>query len=422
MLTLNIFPSAPPSTDEYELQNQRISTRLFIIIFFILLAVILLYTSLIRVAKTISVEKPTFMEYINLNSTYSQTLTCPCSKISINYGKFLYVNYTLHQVCSSIFVDREWIKILGYSTTTEFFRENFRWTGTYAFQALRGFCVLINQTISNRSIEFNSNQYISASIVPKALLESEIKSVMDQFRSSLTNNFLLFLRTVQDITHANALFSALQNNYFVVVANLGQNGIITSNESYNDCNCVTSSACIAPSFISIDPDSSSSFHITNFYRGCSVIQALLQSTLECFYDQQCIDDLQDQLSWSMPVTALNKSLPSIYLINSTIKELLDNLMIEQWNVSSIFEHYYNECQPIKCIHTFETNNGIIYIVTTLFGIVGGLVTVLKFIVPWSVKLVRKRRGRQQQQPITGKFKLMISLTLFDLLPGYESPS
>jgi hypothetical protein len=124
----------------------------------------------------------------------------------------------------------------------------------------------------------------------------------------------------------------------------------------------------------------------------------------------------------MPVTALNKSLPSIYLINSTIKELLDNLMIEQWNVSSIFEHYYNECQPIKCIHTFETNNGIIYIVTTLFGIVGGLVTVLKFIVPWSVKLVRKRRGRQQQQPITGKFKLMISLTLFDLLPGYESPS
>jgi hypothetical protein len=107
--------------------------------------------------------------------------------------------------------------------------------------------------------------------------------------------------------------------------------------------------------------------------------------------------------------ALNESLSSVYFKNSTIKELLDNLMIEQWNFFSIFENYYNQCQPIKCIYTFETNNDMIYIVTTLFGIVGGLITVLKFIVPRLVKLVRKRE-EQQQQPIIGKIKLMISLT------------
>jgi hypothetical protein len=117
-----------------------------------------------------------------------------------------------------------------------------------------------------------------------------------------------------------------------------------------------------------------------------------------------MDDLQGEIpSNSMViVTALNESLPSVYLKNSTIKELLDNLMIEQWNFLSIFEKYYNQCKPIKCIYTFETNNDIIYIVTILSGIVGGLNTVLIFIVPRLVKLVRRRR--EQQQPIIGKVR------------------
>jgi hypothetical protein len=104
----------------------------------------------------------------------------------------------------------------------------------------------------------------------------------------------------------------------------------------------------------------------------------------------------------MNVTALDPSLSSVYFMNSTIKELVENLMIEQWNFSSNFESYYNERQPVRCTYIFETNNDVIYIATTLFGIAGGLVTVLKFIVPRLIKLVRKKK--QQRQPITGKIK------------------
>jgi hypothetical protein len=314
----------------------------------------------------------------------------------------------LHQVCSSIFVDHLWIEYLGYDVKTEFLRERVPWAGPYGFQALRAFCVLINQTISNRSIEFNSNQYVSASLVSKPIFESETKLAMDHFRSSLTNNFLLFMTMIQDTTHANALFSALQNNY---VVNADVKGLISVDiANYNGCNCLNTSTCIVPSFTDVFRNSLL-FNMTNFYTGCNVIQSLLQSTLECFYDQQCINNLQGPI-WSssaINMIALNESLSSVYFKNSTIKELLDNLMIEQWNFFSIFENYYNQCQPIKCIYTFETNNDMIYIVTTLFGIVGGLITVLKFIVPRLVKLVRKRE-EQQQQPIIGKIKLMISLT------------
>jgi hypothetical protein len=208
---------------------------------------------------------------------------------------------------------------------------------------------------------------------------------------------------IRNIIQANALLSALQTNYYIHSekayddADIGQIG-------YDDCYCSSSSACI--SLLSIDayPNSTSLFHLPHFYRGCYVVEALLQSTLECFYDKQCVDKLTSYFSpsSSMNVTVLDASLPSMYSNDSTIEKLVDNLMIEQWNISSSFENYYNECQPIQCTYTTKTNNDMIYIVTTLFGITGGLITVLKFIVPQLVKFVRKKR--QQQQPITGKIK------------------
>jgi hypothetical protein len=62
-------------------------------------------------------------------------------------------------------------------------------------------------------------------------------------------------------------------------------------------------------------------------------------------------------------------------------------MIEQWNTSTIYEQYYNECQPKECTHTFETTNDAIYIFTTLFAIAGGLTTALELIMPRLVKVI-----------------------------------
>jgi hypothetical protein len=52
---------------------------------------------------------------------------------------------------------------------------------------------------------------------PICSFELETKLLINQFRSSLTNNFLLFLAMIQDTTQANALFSALQSNYYLYV-------------------------------------------------------------------------------------------------------------------------------------------------------------------------------------------------------------
>jgi hypothetical protein len=161
--TLNVFPSIPPSTDEHLLQNERTSTRMFIVLLTLSLTILLLYTSLINVTQTVSVKTNTMAQYLQLYSTYPQTLTCPCTQISINYGAFLDVQYTFHQVCSSVFVDEYWINYLytSYGSNTVY-PDDFRSTGFLTFQGLSALCGLVNQTISNSLTQFYSNQYISA--------------------------------------------------------------------------------------------------------------------------------------------------------------------------------------------------------------------------------------------------------------------
>ena len=396
----NLFPSIPPSTDEHQLQNERISSRLFIVLFISSLFILLLYTSLVNVTQTVTIKAPTITQYSQLYSRFPQTLTCPCSTISINYDTFLHVNYTLHQVCNSVFVTQPWISYLSTSHGGRpLYTEDFRWTSTSAFQGLSAFCELIDQTISYRLMQFYLTQYVSASVTSLQVFDLETKVLISQFISSTTNEFLLLLSTIRSTTQTNGLYSARQTNYGLYA--LGPNSsIITYALSYGNCNCGSSAACAYGSNIYDSPNTTILFSVPGIYTGCYVVESLLQSDLRCFYNQTCINNLQSYLYpyLSMNVTSLDKSLLVRFFDNSTVQEFLDKLMVEEWKKSIIYEDYYNKCQPSQCTYTHQTKNSAIYIVTTVVGLIGGLLTVLKLTVPRLVKLVafciRKWRGRR----------------------------
>jgi hypothetical protein len=265
---------------------------------------------------------------------------------------------------------------------------DFRITSSYAFQALAMFCDLINKTISDSFIRFYSTEYVSGSITPVQLFESQVQSFIDQFRSLTTNSFLLSLSMNRETAQNNALFSGRLTNYRLLQSDDG--GIIVQRKGYSGCYCDSSSTCIYRCAIYNDTNDILLFVVPGFYTGCYVIESLLQSNLKCFYNQTCINRLQDYFSLSnssINVTALDPSLPSQYFPNSTIKQLIDNLMIEEWNGTCMYDRYYNACQPTQCTYTVETKNAVIYIITTLIGVVGGLMTILELIVPRLIKFI-----------------------------------
>ncbi|CAF4314788.1 unnamed protein product, partial [Adineta steineri] len=106
----NLFPSIPPSTNESDLRNQQLSTRLFLISLILIMAILITYNASINVTKTVTIDKPTLTQYLDLYSTHSEVLTCPCTTISIGYEKFVQIQYTLHQVCNSTFVNNRYIE------------------------------------------------------------------------------------------------------------------------------------------------------------------------------------------------------------------------------------------------------------------------------------------------------------------------
>jgi hypothetical protein len=334
------------------------------------------------------------IQYLQLYSTYPQTLSCPCTQISINYKTFLDIQYTFHQVCDSVFVTEDWIAYL--STTYQNGNASdldFRWQSSSIFEALNAFCGLINQTISNRLTQFYSSQYVGASVVPSQVFDSQANSSISEFILSTTNDFLLSLSTIRDTTQSNALFSGEGTNYEQYTPG-GYGYTYAYALSYGDCSCSLSAACIEQSSI-LKSSGKVSFSVPGFYEGCYIIESLLQSDLRCFYNQTCINKLLSYYktvpSMNITVTALDKKLLVQFLENSTIQEVVDQLMVEQWNKSIMYDQYYNACQPIKCAYTHQTKNSIVYIVTTLIGLLGGLVTVLKLIVPRVVIFVRKKQ-------------------------------
>jgi uncharacterized protein YpmS len=116
----------------------------------------------------------------------------------------------------------------------------------------------------------------------------------------------------------------------------------------------------------------------------------------------------------MNISSLDPILSSRYNKSSTIQELVNQLMVENWNLSHVYESYYKECQPKKCTYTFVTKNDAIYIVTTILGLIGGLVTVLKLLIPQLVKFTPRlikiiRRCLRLSRVGTGKINRYVTL-------------
>jgi hypothetical protein len=128
------------------------------------------------------------------------------------------------------------------------------------------------------------------------------------------------------------------------------------------------------------------FLFVGIYVGCYLVEALLQSDLRCFYDDVCLSELINSLELSINSSSLSNS-NSIYEVNTTLQEIISNLMIEQWNNESSYEDYFNECQPDECSATYIHRGNVIFIITTMTGLIGGLTKVYKFCVPLLVNMI-----------------------------------
>jgi hypothetical protein len=228
-------------------------------------------------------------------------------------------------------ITEDWIDFLSQILTSGIIKlGDYRLNSIFIFHGLNAFCGLTSQTISNRLTQFYSSQYISASVIPSQIFESQANASVSQFISSTANDFSFSLSTIRDTTQSNALFSGMVSNYGFYTPG-GHGYTSTYVIWYGNCSCALSAECIDQSSVLEYPSGKVLFSVPGIYTGCYNIESLLQSDLRCFYNQSCINKILSYYTTvpSMNIAALNKTLLVHFLENSTIQEVVDELMVEQ---------------------------------------------------------------------------------------------
>ena len=156
------------------------------------------------------------------------------------------------------------------------------------------------------------------------------------------------------------------------------------------------------------------YKIPGYVVGCSSFDSLLLSTLECFYlDSECFSivlnyiekiyiwNVEDEDSqWFNVRPLIYNSNSSHFPPETSISEIVKNVMIEQWNVSFSYEDFYKTCAPNSCTYNeLVYSQSAIDIIVSLISMIGGLIVLLRLITPHIVKFFYRliSTANEQQQ-------------------------
>ncbi|CAF0887551.1 unnamed protein product [Adineta steineri] len=120
--------------------------------------------------------------------------------------------------------------------------------------------------------------------------------------------------------------------------------------------------------------------------------------LNVFFDQTCLQTIYN-LTYSISAYPFNaiamQSNSSRYNVTTSVQEIIDNLMIEEWNNETSFQFYYKQCNPYLCSYSYDIKGDISYVFAITFGLIGGLTTILKTIIPSIVLMIRRWRQKRK---------------------------
>ncbi len=415
---LNLFELETIRLENFDQHKAKLTTRIYIILFSILLTILITYSASQGQNRTITVRNPSQSDFITLLKQYPNTLTCPCQQITIPYESFLNITLEYHPICSSVFVSDDWINLLFDYNMSYYYPLDFRSLSLGQFQILSSLCSLSKEFLNKHNQDLLSDAFLSPIALSPNLLDEQTQSQSSFIRTSTSNAFLQLLQLIRGTTSANMLQNTLQTSTSRTLFPYTTGFLATllswnsfSGRNDTNCYCGFQSTCSSSfsgffNLSAYQPDSFGDYtssqsliaKVPGFVAGCYALESLFQSSLECFYDLQCLNFILNffpRHNNTSSITNLNRN-KTKYLIDTLVSTLVDNLFIEEWTINNSFSNYYSMCAPILCTYTFVQYANILYVVTQILGFYGGLVIVLRFCIPRIVIIFQRRRVQNNQ--------------------------
>jgi hypothetical protein len=300
-------------------------------------------------------------------------------------------------VCSSEFIHQSWTTLLyGFNNSINNYQKLDRPLLSRHLQILGWLCDEAQQLINNWMFAFDNDVIINTALYTRPALESTINSTISALTVSVLSYFQIIIPFVTEILESNMLPTAFNTDWTIEYGN-ESNGYLTRSIPrlyMNDtCNCVVSNSC--QNYLRIGP---SNLILPGLVIGCTPLQGLSMSTLECFYSTSCISTIityleyYTQMDGSPPnnfvpptippiaIPPLNNSIESRFLPNSSIGTLINEMFVEDWISTSSYEDYFSVCAPNSCQYEYTKRQSILYVATFLLSLYGGLTVGWRFII------------------------------------------
>ena len=370
--------------------RRRLATRLNVVLISMALVGLYLSYTFRKYQQMDEVTKDPSLElYLNLVRHYpNESLRCPCSQASIPYNSFINISViSYHQVCSKEFLTYQWLyahlpRLVVLVDDPSLFSDvipNY-------FQLIAEFCQSAQRTVNTSLLQLLSTSFIEISPNPSPeKFQYIIETRIEQFKMGLSQSLMRTLELLREMTHINQLVTIFRSNWKFTPVNpirelVDSEGFILEMTPvlYKDCNCGLSKHCMQPM------TDSDNVTLLGLMTGCYPLEAFLQSSLECLYDEICFPTIATSslITSSMEASSLilNASMPSRYHPTTKVEDILKSVFIEEWATNISYEEYYNVCAPSSCSYSYLKPVPAVEIVTNLLRLYGGLTLIAEHIV------------------------------------------
>ncbi|CAF1263473.1 unnamed protein product [Adineta ricciae] len=322
IFTYNLF--IPEANEESHhvpttIQHQRYATILYVLLLILAMYIILFTVFVYPQTEAVTILYITLSLFNQLRSDHDETLSCPCLATFIAYENFVLNNLSIDRLCSSIFVSEQWIQSLYVPVASSFLMIYFRTTAYSQFKLLAAFCILAQEMISQVLTDINYQQLVSIELLTK-----------DNVHSQVAEN----IKLMRIIAQSNSLTSALNTNaHFSITA--------IDNLQFTIARIRRCLSIQKPD----TPLSSTTSNISNvidgFFSGCTVLDGLLVSTLDCLYNPQCLEQLTSYFPDLNQTSNFTNSHLSPNHQSSSFYERLSDLFIQNWSSTINYSKYFN---------------------------------------------------------------------------------
>lgn len=147
------------------------------------------------------------------------------------------------------------------------------------------------------------------------------------------------------------------------------------------------------------PPKRSDTQIPGLKVGCMPFISIMESTLECFYSNDCLFQLFSRTNQ----TALSNSTSSQFPSGTKVGSLVEQLFLENISSRKNFSAFFQACQPNTCTYSYNSRGQIAFIIATVLSLVGGLSVALKIFATLLVTIYRMIEKRFQKTTSTISF-------------------